>query len=316
VITFRYHVVSIVAVLLALSAGVALGSGPLQRDVDTRLVDQARSDRRTSADLEAQVSRLESSNGFTDRFATTVAPRLLRSRLTGRAVTFLVLPTARPGDVKALERFVGVAGGEVAGTLRVRSGLVDAGEKQLVDELGNQLENEARDVTIPADAGPYDRIGALVGRAVGTRRPGGARVDNVSTTVLGALDAAKLMSADGRLRRRGDLVLLVAGPGPGDAAERKGAGSIVDSLATALDARTAGVVVAGPVESAEPDGAVAVLRADARAARAVSTVDSLGRAAGQVVTVLALAGQAAGEVGQYGAVHAADGPMPGAHGDG
>ena len=53
------------------------------------------------------------------------------------------------------------------------------------------------------------------------------------------------------------------------------------------------------------------VRADAGTARAVSTVDSVGSTAGQVVTVLALAGQAAGESGQYGAVSAADGAMPG-----
>jgi hypothetical protein len=314
VITFRYHVVSIVAVLLGLAAGVVLGSGPLQGDVDTTLVNQARTDRRANADLQAEVTRLQSSNGFTDEFATTIAPRLLRKRLTGHVVTLLVLPTARTADVTALKRFVGVAGGDVGGTLRVGSALVDVGEKQLVDELGNQLEDEARDVAIPSTAGPYERMGALVGRAVGSGAEGGARVDNVSTTILGALDAAKLMTAEGRLSRRGDLLLVVAGSGPADAAERKGAGTIVASLASAADAQTAGTVLAGPVESAETGGPVATVRGDARAARAVSTVDSLGRTAGQVVSVLALSDQAAGRAGHYGAVDAPDGPMPGARG--
>jgi hypothetical protein len=54
------------------------------------------------------------------------------------------------------------------------------------------------------------------------------------------------------------------------------------------------------------------VRDDVGAARVVSTVDSLGRTAGQVVAVMALAGQAAGQSGQYGAVDAADGAMPGA----
>jgi Copper transport outer membrane protein, MctB len=72
------------------------------------------------------------------------------------------------------------------------------------------------------------------------------------------------------------------------------------------------VVLAGPVASARTGGQVKAVRDDVGAARAVSTVDALGRTAGQVVTVMALAGQAAGKAGQYGAVNAADGAMPGA----
>jgi hypothetical protein len=35
VITFRYHLVSVAAILLALAAGIALGSGPLDEAGDT-----------------------------------------------------------------------------------------------------------------------------------------------------------------------------------------------------------------------------------------------------------------------------------------
>ncbi len=73
-------------------------------------------------------------------------------------------------------------------------------------------------------------------------------------------------------------------------------------------------MLAGPVASARAGGQIKAVRDDVTAAKDVSTVDSLGRTAGQVVTVMALAGQAAGRTGQYGAVDAADGAMPGAEG--
>ena len=79
----------------------------------------------------------------------------------------------------------------------------------------------------------------------------------------------------------------------------------------AVDADTDGVVLAGPVASARAGGQVKAVRDDVTAARDVSTVDALGRTAGQVVAVMALAGQAAGRTGHYGAVDAADGAMPG-----
>ena len=313
-ISFRYHVVSIVSVLLALAVGVVLGSGPLRGQVDTTLVDQARSDQRTNAGLESEVAALKGGDAFTDEFAKTVAPGLLRGTLAGRVVTMVVLPTARQADVTALKGFVGVAGGSVGATVRVDGTMVDVGAKQLVDELGNQLEGQAPKVTVPPDAGPYERIGTLLGHAVGTRRKGGAPADDASATIVGALASANLASVEGRVSRRGDLVLLVAGEGQGSAATRRGAGTIVATIAASLDGATAGAVLAGPVASAGPNGAVTAVRDDVAVARDVSTVDTLGRSAGQVVTVLALAGQAAGESGQYGAVPAADGPMPGARG--
>ena len=312
-ISFRYHVVTVAAVFLALAIGVVLGAGPLRGGGDRTLVQQARSERDARSGLQSRIDAMQAQNRFTDAFAATVAPGLVGNTLRGHAVTVVQLPSARQADVAASKELVGEAGGTVAGTVRVGAKLVDAGSKQLVDELGSQLEGRANDVSVPADAGPYERIGALVGRAVGARTAGGAPVDAPATSILSALGTAKLLSTQGRMTRRGDLVLLVAGPGRGTADARRGAASIVSTLAQAVDGATRGVVLAGPPASARAGGEVRALRDDVAAAKDVSTVDALGRTAGQVVTVLALAGQAGGRAGHYGAVDAADGAMPGAH---
>ncbi|HVH94495.1 MAG TPA: copper transporter, partial [Nocardioidaceae bacterium] len=129
---------------------------------------------------------------------------------------------------------------------------------------------------------------------------------------LAGLSTTSLMSAEGKLNRRGSLLLFVTGAGQGTRDQRKGASTIVNTLVDAVDQNTDGVVLAGPVASARTGGQVKAVRDDVKVSRDVSTVDSLGRSAGQVVTVMALAGQAAGRTGQYGAVNAADGAMPGA----
>ncbi len=125
-----------------------------------------------TADLRSEITGLRSSNSFGDDFAKTVAPGLVGNSLRGRVVTLVVLPTASQADVNGLKSLVGVAGGSVGGTLRAGKQLVDASDKQLVDELGNQLEGRAKGVQIPADASAYERIGALIARAVGTEDPG------------------------------------------------------------------------------------------------------------------------------------------------
>ena len=313
-ISFRYHIVTLVSVFLALAVGIALGGGPLKGEVDNTLVDQVKADRQTKSQLQADITGLRSANTFNDEFAHTAAPGLVGDRLNGRVVDLVVLPTAKQSDVKGLRSMVGVAGGTVGGTLRVGNQLVDASNKQLVDELGNQLEGRATDVTIPADASPYERIGALIARAIGTDYNAGKEVDGPATSILAGLSTTSLMSSEDKLTRRGSLVLFVTGPGQGSSEEQQGAATIVDTLVQAVDSATDGVVLAGPVASARADGQVKAVRDDVTAAREVSTVDSLGRTAGQLVAVMALAGQAAGETGHYGAVDAADGAMPGAQG--
>jgi hypothetical protein len=312
VISFRYHIVSIVSVFLALAVGIALGGGPLKGEVDNTLVDQVKADRAAKADLAAQITSLKSANKFTDEFATQVAPNLLGSSLKGRVVNLVVLPTASQTDVTSVAHLIGTAGGSVAGTLHVGDGLVDPANKQLVDELGSQLLDGTSGVDVPPDASPYERIGILIARAIGTEKPGGEPVDGAANTILAGLSTAGMMSAEGDLNRRSDLVLFVAGDGSGTADERQGSNAIVSTVVTNVDHNTAGVVLAGPLASAREGGVVKAVRDDVVAARDVSTVDALGRTAGQVVTVLALAEQAAGKAGHYGAVDAANGPMPGA----
>jgi hypothetical protein len=181
VISFRYHIVSIVSVFLALAVGVALGGGPLKGTVDNTLVQQVHADRLTKRDLKGEVEALRTDNQFNDDFASTVAPGLLRGDLRGRVVTIVVMPTADPDVVASLRHLVGVAGGSVGGTMRIGPKMVDVSGKQLVDELGNQLETRTAGLDIPADAAPYDRMGALVARAIGT---------NCSSTVPAAATPA------------------------------------------------------------------------------------------------------------------------------
>jgi hypothetical protein len=120
------------------------------------------------------------------------------------------------------------------------------------------------------------------------------------------------MTSEGDLNRRGSLVMVVGGPPQGSSQTQQGSSTILATLAEEIDADTDGVVVTGPVQTARDNGVIAAIRADVVAARDVSTVDVLDRAAGQVVAVMALAQQADGKTGAYGAVNAADGAMPGA----
>ncbi|MGH3368939.1 MAG: copper transporter, partial [Nocardioidaceae bacterium] len=213
-ISFRYHIVSIVSVFLALAIGVALGGGPLKGEVDNTLVEQVESDRKAKADLRSQISALGASNQFSDSFASEVAPGMVGGTLSGRAVTLLVLPGAKEETVGSLSDLVVAAGGNVGATIRAGEGLVDVEKRQLVDELGSQLLDGVPDVSVPDGASTYERLGAVLARAVATDVDAGAPVDDAANSILSGLSTADLLSASGDLSRRGSLVLVVAGEGP------------------------------------------------------------------------------------------------------
>ncbi len=82
-------------------------------------------------------------------------------------------------------------------------------------------------------------------------------------------------------------------------------------VADALTDEVSSVVLAGPADAARDGGLIRKIRDDVGLSASLSTVDSAGTGAGAVVSLLAAAQDLKGGTGQYGAVDAADGPVPG-----
>ena len=312
-INFRYHVVSLVAVLMALAVGIALGGGPLQR---TAAGVTGGGDAEALVASQAKLAHLQEGTAFADAFTDATADGLVAKALKDRAVTLLTLPGAQDADVTRLTDMVDRAGGHVTMRAAVGQKLLDVGNRQLVSELAAQMASSAgKDIDLPADVSGYDQMALLVAHTLTTSKSGGDSVDEAGQSILAGLRTADLLTVAGDGGDRGSLVLVVAGDPYGSADERAGAGSILSTLLSALDAHSNGVVLAGPVSSAADDGLVGELRADPSTAGSVSSVDATERTAGAVVAVLALREQAAGKSGHYGTSSASDGVMPGAKGD-
>ena len=308
-INFRYHVVSLVAVLMALAVGIALGGGPLQR---TPADASGGTEAQALVSSQAKLAHLEAGTSFADAFTDATADGLVANALKDRAVTLLTLPGAEDSDVTRLADMVHRAGGEVTLRAAVGAKMLDVGNRQLVSELGAQMASStAKDLDLPADVTGYDQMALLVAHALVSHKAGGDPVDEAGQGILAGLDTADLLTVSGDGGDRGSLVLVVAGDPYGSADERAGAGSILSTLLKAFDDHSDGVVLAGPVSSAAQDGLVGELRADPSTAGAVSSVDATERTAGAVVAVLALREQAAGKSGHYGTSSASDGVLPG-----
>jgi hypothetical protein len=310
VISFRSHVVSLVAVFLALAVGVVLGAGPLQRDDSS--ADTGDSDAEALAAADERISELERGASFYDSFTREIADRLVDDSLERRAVTVVTLPGADPDQVTRAVALVQRSGGTLAARVELTDKLLDVSNRKLVEELTTQLQS-AEEEPLPGadeDSG-YVRIGRLLGFALVTDEDRGEDPAKGSEPVLATLTTAELVRVTGELQRRGSLVLVVAGEPSGSTDQRRGAADITTTLLRSLDEAADGAVLLGPIASAARDGILGALRATS-AAESVSTVDVADLGAGAVLTVLALRAQAEGETLQLGTSSAADGAFPGA----
>lgn len=284
-ISYRHHIVSLVAVFLALAIGVALGGGPLS--------DLGRDDHAASAATVRQDALRTASYG--DDFASASAERLYASGLHGRSVAVLAMPGADGDVVSGLGAQIQAAGGTVAATYDVKTGLTHPSEKTLVDTLGSQLMTQLGSNAVSSDAPTYERMGQLIGDAVAA----GDTSDSDAASVLDSLTGAELMTAPHNAQRA-SLVLVVLGDTVDPA--------ILSGLAEGLAARATGVVVAGDTASAVGNGDLAGLRAEP-AADKVATVDGDEAPLGQVTTVLALIRSLSVQGGAFGA-SGSDGAVP------
>lgn len=294
-ITLRHHLLTIVAVFLALAAGIVLGGGPLS-DVGATVTT-------SSGEKAAAPAEDRAKTDYTESVVAALGPVTVGGRLADRSVAVVTVPGADEQVVTALTEQVAAAGGRVSARYDLSDDLVDPGQKSLVDTLGSQLLTQQAEGDVAAEASTYDRMGQLIGLAVATKDAAGQDVNGKARAVVDAVSGAGLMAKPGEVAQRSPLVLLVLGADAGD----EGSDAILAGLAQGLAVQAAGVVVAGTTADGG-EGQLGRFRADPASA-AVATLDGVDTAAGRVATILTLQRSLTTPGGAFGA-SGADGPVP------
>lgn len=291
-ISLRRHVLTLVAVFLALALGVVLGSTSVATSVRDAVVDREQT---TAARLDTAEADLAESRTAVDRLdgmASTLAHRVVDGVLRDRPVLLVVAPGAVDEDVRSTADLIGRAGGVDAGRLTLTDKAVDSAADAEIEAL---VANLPIGTAPAADADLGTQLGTALGRA-GLLRTEDAKPhlpdDDRSTVLTTLADAGVIEFAQGTLRP-GQLALVVTGP-----AEQESTATRVASLARTLDREGAGAVVASGTGGDTARDAVSVLRSGGE--ESVSTVDDLGTDSGRLAAVLALAEQLAREQGHYG----------------
>lgn len=311
-IDFRYHLVSIVSIFLALAVGIALGAGPLKGQLGDQLESQIKSLTTEKSTLNGQLSDARRAADARDSFIAAENKQLLAGRLGGATVAVVVLPGADGGLVKSTTQTLTGAGAKIGATVSIRSGWTDpsnAARRSAAADTASKALGRTPDT--PAGGQPVDGLlsAALVGSAEDT-----TGLDRRSAA-LTALADAKLLSADtDRLTLVSTYAVVIAGPVTGGSKDGNvAAAKEYAALAAALDAACNGAVLASNVGvDGLPAGVsvVSTARADRVISSALSTVDDAGLAMGQASIVRALLEQLRGDVGQYGLAADAGQPFP------
>ena len=136
-ISFRYHLVSLVAVFLALAGGIALGAGPLQEPVQGELASSSDGD--DSDGLRAELDDQQRLGAFQDSYDAGTAGLVLGDRLAGMSLSLVVLPGADPVVVDQLLKDVSTAGGQLATRVTLTEDLLDPGAREFPESLAQRV---------------------------------------------------------------------------------------------------------------------------------------------------------------------------------
>lgn len=292
-IDFRYHLVSLIAVFLALALGIVLGSGPLRDAIGEGVSG------RTAA-LEQQVATLtdERDAALSDRDAAAAAldaagAGLVAGTLPGYRVAVVTLAEV-PADVRAgLDERLAQAGATVTAHVALTAAWTDPEQRSFRQGLVGFLLDYL-DPAPPAGAGVDAELAQALVQGLVAADPlaPDERTENASVLVeLLSTGETPLVAVDAPVTAPADAVVLL-GPGSSDAN---------DELATA----------AGALLRAAQDGSAAAVLAETgtgpgplvaavRDAADLATVSGVDGVVGQLGVPLALAERVGGSSGHYG----------------
>lgn len=125
-IDFRYHLVSIIAVFLALAIGIVVGSVAFSPNVANTLNNELKKAAKANSALFARNSQLKQQISADDSFAQAASDTLLNHLLAGQQVVLVTAPGADAATVKGIGTALTTAGATLTGTVALTPQFFDS----------------------------------------------------------------------------------------------------------------------------------------------------------------------------------------------
>jgi hypothetical protein len=300
VISFRYHIVSLVAVFLALAVGIVVGTTALNGPVTSDLRHQVNDLKDQRSQLADQVKTLQGRVDDAEQFASTFGAQLVAGTLSGTDLLIVALPGVSTGMLDGVHTQLSNAGAKITGQITLSPSFTDPAQGNSINSLATGTGHPIG-LELPETSDPGQLGGALLAYALL-----GLGETTDLKTVLAGFSGLHMITSDPQSVEPAKTVVVV---GSGSKPQGSYAGNSELDLVSAFAKKGGHVVVAGDSGSAEGSGIVGLIRSGA-ASGTVSTVDDVDTAIGQVSTALAVVGADNTQVGHYGTAKGADALFP------
>ncbi|MFI6763714.1 copper transporter [Micromonospora sp. NPDC050417] len=283
-INFRYHVVSITAVFLALAIGLVVGTAALNGPVADSLSASVNELRKDNDQLRETVGSLQEEVTREEDFARESAPLLLGGKLAGRRVLVLALPSGEK-HVDGVIEMLRQTGATLTGRIEIQDKFVKPDNS--VDLLG-LAEKAARPSVsangLPGNSNGVETSSAFLASALLDRADGTSATEQDRRSVLDTYSNAGYLTVSDKVTGPAEAVVVVSGQPyvDRDSAQKDQA---VVTMTEQFD-KAVPLVVAGSGSST--GNIVQAVRDDPALSKTISTVDHANTVQGQVVTALAL----------------------------
>lgn len=301
-IDFRYLLVTIVGVFLALTIGIMLGAGFLGEPLRKNLTDRIETVEGQVQDQRAEIDDLNEQNEEITSWVQASEPWTVQDRLEGRSVVLFTVEGADGGVVGGTIDTLETAGAEVVTEISLGEKLALENDP-IANELATIVESVASErgaVMLDAAAALGDQAASLSANGEGITPDGEPATQEAYGNLLALLEDKDFITVPRRSEQNDliprDALFVIAGgnatPQPFDVP------AFVTRLALSLTNGNLNVVVTE--SSSSQWDMVSAIRQDGDADSLVSTVDVGEVARGHVAVVLSLARSTSEPPGHFG----------------
>ncbi len=319
-IDFRYHLVSIVAVFLALAIGIVLGATNLRGGTLDLL--QTTNDSLTNQLHAAQAARdgYLNQSSAAEQFLKSAEPRLLAKQLAGENLVIVTEPGAQGSVVDGVKQAATLAGATVTGevALQPKFNDISGANQSSLSSINNSIASQDG-ATLLTGSNPQTTYQQQAAQLIAS-----AILAN-TTTAVAPTDAQAILSAyaqggyltvspAGSPATPAQLAVIVTPQSAPADGQNDPANQVLLAVAQEFAGASSATLVAGSaIGSAQPGSAMSVLWSSSVSGQ-VSSVDDADLTLGQITVVDALAYQLAGgkpnSYGISGASAVSPSPLP------
>ena len=300
-IDFRYHIVSLISVFLALAVGIILGAGPLKETIGDQLTGQVDQLREEKESIRGELDTATTDRANLEDYVTASSKRVAKDTLAGRRIAVVQVGDVSDDLFDSVEQEIGYAGGTVTARVAVGDAWVAPDQADARQSYATSLAEYVPDDK--KDLQSDKLLAAALVTALSEKSPTNAdELSSNAELALEVLDGANLVDLVRYTPEPVDAVIVVDASNVVEDSESEpdfsAASALYMNIPEAAARGTEGVVVT--TNKVVDTDLVSTIRENSSVLKLVATVSGVNTPVGRLNTPLALSAAIGGKVGHFG----------------